>query len=184
MALGVQQSTDAAAYTRPIGFRFPSTDSAAMGSTIMTTPPGLQRLARPHQGAGRIAKVVEAIKKGDEVVAARVREIGGAGDIEVRAAAESALESLLARVRDRRGMIIESVKLGVRIGLRHDERRGPVAAADVGNGCSGLEFPCNSVQGGDPLGDQVRRVPGPEKALRAFEKIMMMFAPEHSLARF
>src|SRR5688572_13813809 len=124
---------------------------------------------------------MEAIEEGDEIVAT-TGEVGGAGDVEVDAVGDAGSEGGLARVHDRRSVIVKAVEPALGVSLRHDDGRSPVPAADVGHLGSGFELLLYSAEGGDPVGDQVADVARPEEALGPLEQVVVMLAPEHALA--
>jgi hypothetical protein len=52
-----------------------------------------------------------------------------------------------------------------------------VAAADVGDFGAGGQFGLDAVEGGQPAGDQIGGVPGPEEALAAREHLVVVLVP-------
>src|SRR5690242_13087521 len=80
----------------------------------------------------RIAHVMQAIEKCDEIIVfARKRFRAGHLKLDPVAYARSA-RALLCRFY-RLVMVVESGKLGFRVGFRHQDRRGAQPAADVGD---------------------------------------------------
>ncbi|MNE73017.1 hypothetical protein D3C80_1690010 [compost metagenome] len=96
--------------------------------------------------ANRVAHVVQAIEVADQVVIL-AGEILGAGLDELRAFGHTAFGGALARHRDRRRVVVETVELRSGEGLGQDHRRGTMPAANVGNLGPGLQFIEHAGQG-------------------------------------
>src|SRR5439155_24335618 len=78
---------------------------------------------------------------------------------------------------DRRRVVVEADERRARERFRHDERRGTVAAADVGDVRTRLELRLRAVERRDPLAHEVRLVRRPEEALRAAEERRVVLVP-------
>src|SRR3546814_19752173 len=89
----------------------------------------------------------------------------------------------LPRALDRGFVLVEPDDGAVREGLRHDDRRSAVAAADVGDFRPRLEPLDDAVQGRQPFLDQKRAVTGAEELLDAAEQACRMLVPADALAR-
>jgi hypothetical protein len=128
----------------------------------------------------RVTHVVQAVEEADEVVIlARVVLRARFGELRVPGDALG-LGDLL-RPLDRRVVVVEPVDRGLRIRLRHQDRRDPVPAADVGHLGAGAELVLGLLERGDPLIDQVRPVAGAEELLGADEQVGVVFVPAESL---
>jgi hypothetical protein len=79
-------------------------------------------------------------------------------------------------------MIVEAEELRFRVGLRHDDRRGAVAASDIGDLRAGFQLRFNPVKGGYPVLNQVGVVARPEEVLGPGEKALRMLVPADTLA--
>src|SRR5260370_27367590 len=89
--------------------------------------------------ADRIAHVVQAVEKANEVIVRRRISFGGL-DIEAHAIAEPGIPCRLARGLDRARMIVESREARIRKCLRHQPRRHAMSAAHVGDPGAALEL--------------------------------------------
>ena len=116
---------------------------------------GRERLGGAARRGERVAEVVERVEEGDEVVALAA-QLRRAGDLERHAVGDARLRGALARGRDRLGVVVDpdEARGGERLG--HQDRRGAVAAADVGDERAGLELGDDAVERRQPLGHQAR----------------------------
>jgi hypothetical protein len=67
--------------------------------------------------------------------------------------------------------------------LGHQDRRGAVAAADVGDDRAGLQLLDHAVERRQPVGDQMGAVVGGERPLRAVEQVVVVLVPADAAAR-
>ena len=124
---------------------------------------------------------MQRVEDGDEVVA-RAGERGRGRDVELQAVAEAGVPGLLLREVDRFLVVVEARHLRARIGLGHQPRRRAEAAADVRNPCADAELLLDAVKRGDPGGDQVGVVAGPEEPLAAGGDAQVVLVPAESCA--
>jgi len=127
-------------------------------------------------GADGIAHVVQAVEHGDQVVPAAWVGVGSGG-LEPDAVGDSSLLSPRPHGRDRVVVVIGAEEARVRERLRQQDRRGAVAATDVGDAGAALEFGDDAVKCGQPGADQVGVVAGPEEALAPVEDVMAVLVP-------
>ena len=139
---------------------------------------GLQRLAGVRRRTGRVAHVVQRIEHRDEVEVL-AREVLGARGLEAHV---GQVLGVLLGVRDRRTMEVDSDELRLRERRRHDDGRGAVAAADVGDLRSALQLLHHAVQSRQPSGEEVRPIARPEEALDAAEQAVATIAPADAFA--
>ncbi len=132
-------------------------------------------------GADRVAHVVQAVEYAHEVVVL-ARVVLGRGDLEGDAISDARVLCRFACALDRGVVVVESEEPRVRERFGHDDRRRAVPAADVGDLRAALQLLLDSVQGRNPLGDEVRAVAGPEESLGATEQAMVVLVPTHPLA--
>jgi hypothetical protein len=83
-------------------------------------------------GADRVAHVVQAVEHRHQVVPVP-RVLLGRGDLEARAIADAGFDRCASCPRDRCLVVVEPHEARTRERLRHQDRRRPVAAADVGD---------------------------------------------------
>jgi hypothetical protein len=79
-------------------------------------------------------------------------------------------------------MVVEPHELGSRVGLRQDDRRRAVTAADIGHQGAFAQLGLDPVERGDPLRNEVRQVVRAEEALGALEEVGAVFVPAESLS--
>ena len=79
-------------------------------------------------------------------------------------------------------MIVERRRTESREGLRHEDRRRAVPAADVGNERSGLQPGDDAVEGRQPLGHEVGAVVDGERSLGAMPEAVVVLVPADALA--
>src|ERR1700741_1678080 len=99
-------------------------------------------------GADGVAHVGQAIEERDEIVLARI--VFGGGHLEAYAIGDSGLPRALGGRVDRRAMVVEPVKLGLRERLGEDDRRRAMSATDVRDGGSRLQPLADPLERGDP----------------------------------
>ena len=104
-------------------------------------------------------------------------ELLGAGHVEPHPVADPGVLGPLARGLDRAGVVVRADEAAGRERVRHQQRRGAVAAAEVGDRGAALELGLDAVQRRDPLGQQVHQVPRPEEPLAAGEDVLVVLAP-------
>src|SRR5208283_3862086 len=97
---------------------------------------GLPDLSR---GADRIAHVVQTVEHGDEIVIA-AREGLRACDLETHSVTETRFLCTFARVHDGGFVVVETDEFRGGVSLRHDDRGGAVAASDIGDARTFLQF--------------------------------------------
>ena len=139
---------------------------------------GLPHVAR---GGERVAHVVQAVEERHEVVAGARERLGRRG-LERHAVGDPGVGRALAGRLDRRVVVVRADERRRRVGLRHQHRRRPVAAADVGDARPGLQLRLDAVEGRDPLGDEVGVVAGTEERLAADEHVVVVLVPPHARA--
>src|SRR5260370_11098585 len=100
--------------------------------------------------ADRIAHVVQAVEKRDEVEGPRI--IFGHGALEGGAIGDTRRARRFAGAVDRRLMIVEAEEFRFRERLRHQDYRSAVAASDVRDPRAALEFLADTVERWNPLG--------------------------------
>ena len=83
----------------------------------------------------------------------------------------------LAGGLDGAGVVVRADEPAGRERVGHQQRRGAVAAAEVGDGGAALELGLDAVQRRDPLGQQVHQVPRAEEPLAAGEDVLVVLAP-------
>ena len=103
-------------------------------------------------------------------------------DLELDAVGDAGLVRALARRLDRALVVVGADERRVRERLRHQDRRGAVAAADVGHRRAALELLDDAVERRQPLGDQVGVVPGPEEPLAAVVHVVDVLVPADAVA--
>ena len=74
-------------------------------------------------------------------------------------------------------MVVRADEPAGRERVGHQQRRGAVAAAEVGDGRAALELGLDAVQRRDPLGQQVHQVPRAEEPLAAGEDVLVVLTP-------
>jgi hypothetical protein len=87
-----------------------------------------------------------------------------------------------AGAADRRLVIVEADEAAVGEGLRHQDGRGAVAAADVRHLGAARELLGHAVQSRQPILHQEGRVAAAEEALDAAEQALVVLVPCHALA--
>ena len=85
-------------------------------------------------------------------------------------------------MRDRGVVKVDADELGVREGFRHQQRRSAVPAADIRDACAALKLFDDSIEGGQPFGNQMPAVSGTEEPLDAAEQAVAVLAPVQALA--
>ena len=144
-------------------------------------PSGVERLQDVPRGADGVAHVVQAVEHAHQVVAV-------AGILLCRVCRErdpiidARFLGRLVCALDRRCVVVEAEEFGVGERLGHDDRRRSVAAADVGDLGAAFELLLHSIQGRNPLADQVGAVAGPEEPLGPAEQPVIVLVPAHALA--
>src|SRR4029077_17150504 len=78
---------------------------------------------------------------------------------------------------DRTGVVVRADKGRVGKVLCHQDGRGTVAAADVGDYCAPLQLVHDPVEGGQPGADQVGVVAGPEDPFAALVHVRYVLVP-------
>ena len=86
----------------------------------------------------------------------------------------------VARIRDRRRVVVVADEAGRRVGLRHQQRRGAVAAADLGHQRPVPQPSLHAFQRRDPFRDEVGRIARPEEALGAAEQRGIVLVRDHA----
>ena len=104
------------------------------------------------------------------------------GDLEPAAVRDPGLAGASVGGVDRVRMRVEADEARRRIGLRHDDRRGAVAAADVGDARAGPQPRLHAVEGRDPRLDQVAEIRRAEEPLDAVEERVVVLVPADALA--
>ena len=130
--------------------------------------------------ADRIAHVVQAVEHGDQVVLARVGRRGLG--LEPRPLGHPGLLGAPAGRLQRAGVGVEAGEARTGKGLGHQHRRGAVAAADVGDPGPPFQLLDDTVQRGQPRGEQVGVVPRPEEAFAALVDVVDVLAPAEARA--
>ena len=126
--------------------------------------------------ADRVAHVVQAVERGDQVVPGAA--VGGRRpDLEADPLGHARLLRPAACDLDRSGVVVRADEGRVRERLGHQDRGRAVAAADVGHDRPALQLGHDPVQRGQPLGDQVRVVHGPEEPLAAVKHVTAVLVP-------
>jgi hypothetical protein len=125
---------------------------------------------------GGVAHVVEAVEGRHQVVAVP-GEGAGRGGLEADPVGDAGLGGGLAGPVDRPLVVVEPGEGRLRVGLGHDDGRGAVAAADVGDPRPRLELGLDPVQGRDPGLDQVGPVAWREEHLAAVEDLGVLLVP-------
>ena len=133
---------------------------------------------RPDMGrrADGVAHIVQAVEKGDEIVAV-ARELLGRRNREDDAIADTGLFGGFAGAGDRRGMIVEAVEARFREGFRHHDGGCAVPAAHVGDLRAALELCRHAIKCGQPAAGEILLIAWAEEALRAAEQAAIMLMP-------
>ena len=140
-----------------------------------------ERRANVPGCADRVAHVVQAVEHRDEVVALAAVP-GGGRDLEADPVAHSGLLGARPSRLDRPLVVVRADELRVRVCLRHQDRRGAVAAADVGDECAALELVDDALERWQPLRHQVGVVAGAEEPLAAFVDVVDVLVPAEAVA--
>src|SRR6185437_7452551 len=111
-----------------------------------------------------VAHVMQAIEKGHQVIVLG-REVLGAGLRKGDAVSHAGFRRKSLGAIERRLVVIESEELRLWIGLRHDDRGSAMAAPDIGDLGAGFEFCFDSIELGNPVGNEVGVIPLPEETL-------------------
>src|SRR5207302_4522787 len=82
---------------------------------------------------------------------------------------------------DRPIVVIGTDERRLRERLRHQDRRGAVSAADVGDPRAALELRDDAFERGQPRADEIRVVAGPEEALAALVDVVAVLVPTVTL---
>src|SRR5262249_31199005 len=98
-------------------------------------------------------------------------------DLKCDIAGDALLGCALAGDGDRRLVIIQTHKSRLGEGLRHQNCRCAVPAADIGDQCAALETLDDAVESRQPRAYEMRAIAGAEEALGAAEKAMIMRVP-------
>ena len=131
-------------------------------------------------GPGRIAHVVQAVKKGHEVVAhTRIRFCGR--HIERDAIRDSSRFGLAARLLDGSIVVIETIEPRFGVSLGHQDGGRPMAAADIGHFGAAAELRLNAFERWNPGGGQIGQITRTEESLAAFEQPFFVFVPTETL---
>jgi hypothetical protein len=107
-------------------------------------------------------------------------ELLGAGHLEGHPAADAGVLCPPAGRVDRGRVVVGPEEGAAGEGLRHQQRGGAVAAAEVRDRRPLLELLLHPVERGDPLAGQVHQVAGPEEALAAGEHVRVVLVPSHA----
>lgn len=79
-------------------------------------------------------------------------------------------------------MVIGADEGRVRVRACHERSGCAVAAADIGDARTRAELGVNAIEGGQPTGQEIGRIPRPEEALTARKHLMMVLVPAESRA--
>ncbi len=102
--------------------------------------------------------------------------------VEAHAVLHAGLLRALAGRLDRAEVVVGAREQRLRERLGHQDRRGAVAAAHVGDARPALELVDDAVQRRQPLADQVRVVAGAEEALATVVDVVDVLVPADALA--
>ena len=135
-------------------------------------------------GGHRVAQIVQGVGEADQVVAVAGvgRERGRVGDLEADPVGQAGIAGGLAGRGDHRVAVVEPGERRGREPFGHHDRRGALAAADVGDLAAGLQPAGHAVQRGDPAVDQCRTVHRPGETRLGVVERGVMVAPAHPAA--
>ena len=137
---------------------------------------GRERGAHLAGGADRVAHVVQAVERRDEVVGAGRERVGVLGR-ERHAVVDPGGGRQAARLGDRAVVGVGAVDARVRVALGDHDRRGALAASDVGDAAAGGELLVHAVERRDPGLDDVGAVAGLEEAPAAVVDVVVVLVP-------
>ena len=126
--------------------------------------------------ADGVTHVVQAVEHRHQVVVL-AGVAGGGLDLEADAIAHAGLLGAAAGGLDRLVVVVGADERRVGEGAGHDDRRGAVAAADVGDAGAPLELVGDAVERRQPRVDEIGVVARPEEALAALVDVMVVLVP-------
>src|SRR6516225_1529297 len=132
--------------------------------------------------ARRVAHVVQAVEKGDEIEIL-FRIILGRPDLEAGIRRDIVRSGVRSRVLDRARVEVVTDKLRVRKRLRHDYGGQALTAPDIGYPAAALELFDDAVQRRQPVAHQIVQVAGAEKLRYRAEEAARLVTPSHAAAR-
>ena len=166
---------------RPSGCRFSSTRVARLRLDDQPRAVGRERRVHVCRRRGRVAEVVQRVEARDEVVAL-AREVRRRRDLEPDAVLDARRRGVLPGALDRLDVVVEADERRARERLGQQHRRGPVAAADVGDAGARPQLGLDALERRDPVLQQVRAVGEPEHRVRPVEQIVMVLVPAETVA--
>ena len=123
---------------------------------------------------------MQAVEEAHQVIGAA--EGGGRRDLEAHALGQPGVGGALAGGLDGAVVRVEAGDRRGGIGAGQQQRRRPVAAADVSDPRPGGELGLHAVQGRDPRAGEVVQVPRPEEPLAAMQDMLIMLPPREPVA--
>src|SRR6185437_4985387 len=121
--------------------------------------------------AERIAHIVKAIEKCDEIVAAVDGVAFRAGHFESDLIEQALAAGNVPRILNRTAVVVEAVETRLRKRARHEHGGSPVAAANVRHGRPAGELSFHPFECRNPRTQKVLLIGGPEEALSAKKEI-------------
>src|SRR6185437_7300049 len=131
----------------------------------------LERRENMLCGADRIAHIVQAIEKRDQIVAAVDGVAFRAGHFEPDLVEQAIPAGNVPRILNRTAVVVEAVETRLRKRARHEHGGSPVAAAYVRHGRSAGEPSFHPFECRNPRTQKVLLIVGPEEALGAKKEI-------------